>query len=92
MSHTLIIDAQPADNGARKNQEAWIQRYNELGKVMLSASDLYYFGKNGSDENLAIIRTVLESSLVSSTRISCSNNDLSKKITWGFNNAATILK
>ncbi|PIR40214.1 MAG: hypothetical protein COV33_01000 [Candidatus Zambryskibacteria bacterium CG10_big_fil_rev_8_21_14_0_10_34_34] len=45
-----VIDSERADNGERKTQQEWISFFNEQGKAMISAPDVYRAAKIGSDE------------------------------------------
>ena len=85
----IIIDPHAADNGARRTQEQWISYFNDAGKPMISAPNVYRAGKTASDEVLASLRgDFYKSWLVSSTRISY-GNDLSGKITH--NNGSRVV-
>ena len=75
-----VIDPQSADNGAIRTQEQWSSYFNEAGKPMISAPNIYQAGKTATDKVLASLRRDFnESWLVSSTRISY-GDDLSGKI------------
>ena len=89
-NQAVIIDTHAADNGARRTQEQWISYFNNVGKPMISAPNVYLAGKTASDELLASLRKDFDESwLVSSTRISY-RDDLSGKITH--NHGSTVVK
>ena len=80
-NQTAIIDPQAADNGARRTQEQWISYFNNAGKAMISAPNMYQAGKTASDEVLASLKSDFDASwLVTSTRISYSGDDLSGRV------------
>ena len=81
----VIIDPHAADNRARRTQSQWVGFFNEQGKAMISAPNIYQAGKHASDEVLASLRRDFgESLLVSSSRIKYAQDDLSGRITHNY--------
>ena len=81
----ISIGLHPADNGAYRTQDQWINFFNKQGSPMISAADVYRAGKSAPDEVLNSLRKGFdESLLVTSTRISYSGDDLSGRITQNY--------
>ncbi len=88
MTYIRLIDIQPADNGAIKTQEEWILYFNQQGKRMISAPDLYRIGQqNGTSELVQSVRDDFkERWLITSTRETYNPNilTLDARITHNF--------
>jgi hypothetical protein len=79
------IDVKPADGGASKIQDDWIQFFNEQKQIMISAPIVYRAGQTGSKEVLASLRSDFDASwLVTSTRNSYNPSDLGARITQNY--------
>lgn len=82
-----IIDSEQADGGDRKTQDEWIKYFNEQGRLMISAPDIYRAAKKGSDHLIESLRndfyeseaeeknTPYRHGLVTSTRVVYHNAD-----------------
>src|SRR3989344_757165 len=80
----FAIDPHPADNGAHKTQNPWIDFFNGLERIMISAADVYGARKNASSRARHNLRSDLYASLlVTSTRISY-DDDLSGRVTQNY--------
>lgn len=78
---TSVIDPQPALYGAHGTQKDWIPYFNEQGKRMISAPDIYR-AVSGPKEILESIREDFEKKwIVTSTRLSWNPNDFVMKLT-----------
>lgn len=89
-NQVVLIDPNAADDRALKTQEQWISYFNNAGRAMISAPNVYQAGKTASDEVLASLRGDFYGYwLVSSTRISY-GNDLSGKITHNHGSRVVI--
>ena len=72
-----VINPTLADYGRLRIQYSWIDLFNKAGKAMISAPDVY----SAQDSILSSLREDLKKDrLVTSTRISCNENDLGAKI------------
>src|SRR3989338_7276099 len=85
------IDIQPADNGATRTQENWIQYFNEKGQQMISAPLAYKIGQSVNLELLQSVRDDFDKSwLVTSTRETYNPNTLDARIIH--NHGSTIVQ
>ncbi len=86
-----VIGLQPADEGAVRTQELWIPYFNELGRAMVSAPDVY---RTGQEVNLRLVASLRqdfdERLFVASTRESYDPNTLNAKITH--NHGSTVVE
>ena len=81
-SLSFTLDEIAAESGATKSQDSWILWYNQQGRVMASAANIYQAGKTGDRTLLASLqKDFLESWIVTSTRIDYDQNTLSSRIT-----------
>jgi len=93
LSQSAQIDLLPADNGNIHTQDQWIQFFNEHNQQMISAPDAYIAGRESSRKLLRSLQEDFDASwLVSSTRIDCSQNDLSARLTHNFGSTVTVPK
>lgn len=93
------MDIQPADNEAIKTQEEWIQYFNQQGKRMISAPDVYrigqkyLIGQNGTRELVQSVRDDFERSfLITSTRETYNPNILTLDAIITHNFGSTVVQ